>query len=140
MEKHARMIYGICFMMVFFFVCGVLSPIGTAQNNVLGKDNERMSLESPMKKMIHPSDEDFFDFAIIWGPFEQLGFKSLIDSLQVHNSKPWYNETINVIGHINYGQKWFYKKASWIECDFLHIGIIGQHWLFIIAIGNIAAW
>jgi hypothetical protein len=126
---------------ILLFVAIAFLLTYTAQARSPETNTIKSSLDSPMKKMFHPSDDEaFFDLAIIWGPFERLGWKSLFSTLWVYNPKPWYNRTINVIGYQIPEHNLVVKKSYWIECHFLHIGIIGQHWLFIIAIGNINAW
>jgi hypothetical protein len=106
-------------------------------------NGEKTSPESSVKKVIHADDDDeaFFDFAIIWGPFEvRWGVFPLLEVV-VYNRAPWYNNTMNVIGYQSWeGGKWVVKKSYWIECNYLHVGIVGRNWLFVIGWGNVAAF
>jgi len=128
--------------MVFLFVCGALLPIGNAQTNISQTDEEKISLESPVKKVKHTNNDDeaFFTFAIIWGTFEHKAVSSLFGMVAVHNRAPWYNRTMNVIGYQSWEHKWFVKKSYWVQCNFLHLGIVGRNWLCVIGIGNVDAF
>ncbi|MBE3136781.1 MAG: hypothetical protein IMZ43_05240 [Thermoplasmata archaeon] len=142
MKKQSRVIQGICCAMVFLFVCGALVPACSAHISTPQANGEKTSPESSVKKVKHTNndDEDFFNFAIIWGPFEVKYWSSLFQTLVVYNRAPWYNRTINVIGYQPFEHNWVFKKSCWIECGYLHIGFVGRHWLFVIGYGNIAAF
>ena len=146
MKKHTRMVQYICCLMVFLFVCGTLLPACNAQTNILQTDEEKMLLELPVNKAKHTNKdtEMFFDYALIWGPFEQKAYSSLFRDVYVLNRDPWNNRTINVIGYVKNdetsGGTWTVKKAFWVKCNFLRIGIVGPHWLCVIGIGNVDAF
>ena len=142
MKKHTRMVQCICCVIVFLFVCSAVLPICNAQTNTPQTNGEKTSPESSVKKVIHADDDEaFFDFAIIWGPFEVKYWSSLFQTLVVYNRALWYNNTMNVIGYQSWeGGKWVVKKSYWIECGYLHIGIVGRNWLFVIGWGEVAAF
>ena len=128
---------------ILLFVCGALLPACTAQTNILQTDEEKMFLESPAKKVKYTNNDDemFFDYALIWGPFEELWISSLFTLVHVTNRDPWYNRTINVIGYVKNdetsGGTWTVKKTFSVKCNSLHIGFIGRHWLCVIGIRNV---
>jgi len=127
---------------ILLFGCGALMPACSTHISTPQTNGEKTSPESSVKKVIHTDDddEDFFDFAIIWGPFEvRWGVFPLLEVV-VYNRAPWYNRTMNVIGYWILEHQWFFKKSYWIECNYLHIGFVGRHWLFVIGYGNIAAF
>jgi len=102
-----------------------------------------MFQELPVKKVkqINYENEMFFDYALIWGPFEEKCVSSLFTLVYVENRGPWYNRTMNVIGYVKNdetsGDTWTVKKASSVKCNFLHLGIVGRHWLCVIGIGGV---
>jgi hypothetical protein len=132
--------------MVFLFVCGAVLPACSAQTNILQTDEEKMFLESPVNKakQINYESESYFDYALIWGPFEELWVSSLFTLVHVTNREPWQNDTINVIGYVKNdvgsGGNWTVKKASNVRCNFLHVGFVGRHWLCVIGIGDVTAF
>jgi hypothetical protein len=136
------MVQYICCIMVFLFVCGAVLPACSAQTNILQTDEEKMFLESPVNKakQINYESESYFDYALIWGPFEELWVSSLFTLVHVLNREPWNNLTINVIGYQSWTGNWTVKKASYVKCNFLHLGIIGRNWLCVIGIRNVDAW
>ena len=146
MKKHTRMVQYICCIMVFLFVCGALLPACSAQTNMFQTDEEKMFLESPAKKVKHTNyeNESFFDYALIWGTFEHKSYSSLFRDVSVYNPDPWHNRTMNVIGYVKNdvapGGTWTVKKAFYIKCNFLHLGIVGRNWLCVIGIRNVDAW
>ena len=127
-------------------MCGTLFPACTAQTNILQTDEEKMFLESPAKKVKHANNDDecFFDYALIWGPFEQKAYSSLFRDVYVLNREPWFNRTMNVIGYVKNdtgsGGTWTVKKAYEVKCNFLHLGIVGRNWLYVIGIRNVDAF
>ena len=143
MKKHTRMIQHICCLMIFLFVCSAVLPACSAQTNILQTDEEKMFLESPAKKVKHANNDDecFFDYAFIWGPFEEKWYSSLFRDVYVKNRDPWLNETINVIGYVKNdtgsGGTWTVKKAHSAKCNFLHVGFVGRNWLCVIGIRNV---
>jgi hypothetical protein len=143
MKKHTRMVQSVCCIMVFLFVCGTLLPVCTAQTNILQTDEEKMFLESPVKKVKHTNNDDemFFDYALIWGTFENRAFSSLFGMVTVNNNEPWNNRTMNVIGYVKSHDtsagEWTVKKTFSVKCNFLHIGFVGRHWLCVIGIRNV---
>ena len=143
MKKHTRMVQYICCLMVFLFVCSAVLPVCNAQTNILQTDEEKIFLESPAKKAKHANNDDecFFDYALIWGPFEEKWYSSFFTLVYVTNRDPWYNRTINVIGYVKNdtgsGGTWTVKKAFSVKCNFLHIGFVGPHWLCVIGIRNV---
>jgi hypothetical protein len=129
--------------MVFLFVCSAVLPICNAQISTPQANGEKTSPELPINKVKHTNNDDeaFFDFAIIWGPFEVKFWSSLFHHVVVYNRAPWYNHTMNVIGYQSWeGGKWVVKKSCWIECNYLHVGIVGRNWLFVIGWGSVAAF
>jgi hypothetical protein len=146
MKKHTRMVQYICCIMVFLLVCGAVLPACSAQTNILQSDEEKMFLESPVKKVkqINYEQESFFDYALIWGPFEENWVSSLFTLVWVTNREPWNNRTINVIGYVKSHDtsagEWTVKKACDVRCNFLHIGIVGRNWLCVIGIGDVTAF
>ena len=127
---------------ILLFVCGALLPACSAQTNILQTDEEKMFLESPVKKVkkINYENESFFTYALIWGTFEENWASSLFGFVHVTNRGPWYNRTMNVIGYQSWTGNWTVKKAFYIKCNFLHLGIVGRHWLCVIGIRNVDAW
>jgi hypothetical protein len=128
--------------MIFLFVCSAVLPICNAQTSTPQANGEKTSPELLIKKVTptNNDDEDFFNFAIIWGPFEvRWGVFPLLEVV-VYNRAPWYNRTINVIGYQPFEHNWVFKKSCWIECNYLHVGFVGRNWLFVIGYGNIAAF
>ncbi|MBE3121010.1 MAG: hypothetical protein IMZ58_02240 [Thermoplasmata archaeon] len=121
MKKHNQIVQCICCAMVFLFVCGALVPACSAQIRTPQANGEKTSPESSVKKVIHADDGDqvFFDFAIIWGPFEVKFWSSLFHHVVVYNRAPWYNNTMNVIGYLIPEHQWYIKKSYWIECNYL---------------------
>lgn len=142
MKKHIRMVQHICCLMIFLFVCGAVLPACNAQTNILKIDEEKIFLESPVKKVkqINYENESTFNFAIIWGTFEEKWASSLFGFVHVFNREPWYNRTMNVIGYLISEHKWIVKKSYWVQCNFLHLGIVGRNWLCVIGIGNVDAF
>jgi hypothetical protein len=128
--------------MVFLFVCGAVLPACSAQTNILQTDEEKMFLESPVNKakQINYESESYFDYALIWGPFEELWVSSLFTLVHVLNREPWNNLTINVIGYQSWTGNWTVKKACDVRCGFLHIGFIGRNWLCVIGIRDVTAF
>lgn len=124
---------------ILLFVCGAVLPACNAQTNILQTDEEKMFLESPIKKMkqINYENESFFTFAIIWGTFENKAFSSLFGMVAVNNRDPWHNRTMNVIGYKRSTHEWTVKKAFSIKCNFLHLGIVSRNWLCVIGIRNV---
>ena len=127
---------------ILLFVCGALLPACNAQTNILQTDEEKMFLESPVKKVkkINYENESFFTYALIWGPFEENWASSLFTFVHVMNREPWNNLTINVIGYKRSTQEWTVKKACDVRCNFLHIGFVGRNWLCVIGIGDVTAF
>jgi hypothetical protein len=142
MKKQLHRIQGICCAMIFLLVCSAFIPSGDAQIITSQTNREKTSQDSPVEKMryINNDEEDFFDFAIIWGTFEERVDYFPLFSLIVRNPYPWYNRTMFVIGYWIPEHQWFFKKSCQVECGFLHIGIVGFHRLFVVAYGNIAAF
>jgi len=141
-KKHIQLVQCICCIMVFLFVCGALVPACSAHISTPQTNGEKTSPELPINKVKHTNNDDeaFFDFAIIWGPFEvRWGVFPLLEVV-VYNRAPWYNNTMNVIGYQSWeGGKWVVKKSYWIEC-YRHVGIVGRNWLFVIGWGEVAAF
>jgi len=128
--------------MVFLFVCSAVLPICNAQTSTPQANGEKTSHDCEVKdvKPNNNDDEDFFDFAIIWGTYEERIDYFPLFSLIVRNRYPWYNHTMNVIGYQSWeGGKWVVKKSYWIEC-YRHVGIVGRNWLFVIGWGEVAAF
>jgi hypothetical protein len=127
---------------ILLFVGGALMPACSAQISTPQANGEKTSHDCEVKdvKPNNNDDEAFFDFAIIWGPFEVKFWSSLFHHVVVYNRAPWYNHTMNVIGYLIPEHQWYFKKSCWIECGYLHIGFVGRHWLFVIGYGNIAAF
>jgi len=144
MKKHTHLVQCICCLMIFLFVCGAILPACSAQNNIfiLQTNEEKMLLESPVNnaKKINYENESTFNFAIIWGTFEEKWASSLFGFVHVFNREPWNNRTMNVIGYLISEHKWSVKKAFEVKCNFLHLGIVGRNWLCVIGIGNIDAF
>ena len=142
MKKHTQVIQCICCAMVFLFVCSAVLPICNAQISTPQANGEKTSHDCEVKdvKPNNNDDEDFFNFAIIWGTYEERIDYFPLFSLIVRNRYPWYNHTMNVIGYQPFEHNWVVKKSCWIECGYLHVGIVGRHWLFVIGYGNIAAF
>jgi len=140
-KKHIQLVQCICCIMVFFFVCGALVPACSAQISTPQANGEKTSLESPVKKVKHADDdEDFFTFAIIWGTFEERFVFSFFGNIWVYNRDPWCNRTMNVIGYRSSLHQWFVKKSWYVQCNFLHVGIVGRNWLCVIGIRDIEAF
>ena len=127
---------------ILLFVCGALLPACSAQTNMFQTDEEKMFLESPAKKVkqINYENESFFTYALIWGTFEHKSYSSLFRDVSVYNPDPWHNRTMNVIGYQSWTGNWTVKKAFYIKCNFLHLGIVGRNWLCVIGIRNVDAW
>jgi len=127
---------------ILLFVCGVLIPACSAQIITPQANGLTTSSESSVKKVKHTNNdnESNFDFAIVWGPFEVRYQVFPLLALRVLNPAPWYNQTINVIGYQSWEGRWFFKKSWCVECYTLHVGIVGQHWLFALCLRNVNAW
>jgi hypothetical protein len=139
MKKHTRMVQCICCIMIFLFVCSAVLPICNAQSNLLQTTEEKMFQELQAKKAKHANNDDecFFDYALIWGTFEENWASSLFGFVHVFNRYPWYNRTMNVIGYRISIDTWTVKKAFSVKCNFLHLGIVGRNWLCVIGIRNV---
>ena len=146
MKIHIWMVHCICCIMIFLFMCGAVLPACSAQTNILQTDEETMFQESQAKKVKHTNNENesFFDYALIWGPFEELWVSSLFTLVHVKNREPWNNRTIHVIGYVKSHDtsagEWTVKKACDVRCNFLHLGIVGRNWLCVIGIGDVTAF
>ncbi|MCJ7697075.1 MAG: hypothetical protein MUO73_01945 [Thermoplasmata archaeon] len=90
MKKHTQVIQCICCAMVFLFVCSAVLPICNAQISTPQANGEKTSPELLIKKVTHNNDADevFFNFAIIWGPFEVKFWSSLFHHVVVYNRAP----------------------------------------------------
>jgi len=133
---------GLAVGIILLFVAIAFSPVSTAQVSPPQTNIIKASQVAPVRKVTHSSDDeiDFFDFAIIWGTFEvRWSVFPLID-LTVYNRSPWNNRTINVIGYVISDHQWYFKKAAYIACNYLHLGIVGFHRLGVVAYGNIDAF
>jgi hypothetical protein len=132
----------LAFGIILLFVAIALSPTYTAKVSAPLINDNKSPKESPITKVTHASNENesFFNFAIIWGTFEEKIDYAPLFSLIVRNPYPWYNRTMYVIGYQNWVPQWTFKKSYQVECGFLHIGIVGFHRLAVIAYGNIAAF
>jgi hypothetical protein len=142
MKKYPLIWKGLAVGIISIFVCGAFIPACSAQTNILQINGVNTTQELSVKKVKHTNNdnEDFFDFAIIWGTFENKSYASFVRQVFVNNPGPWYNRTMNVIAYNFDTHQWFHKTASIVECNFIHIGPVGKNWLFIVAYGNIAAW
>jgi hypothetical protein len=142
MTKQSKVIQGICCVVVFSFISGVIMPACSAQICTM-QSNETEPLKFPsqdkMGQSNYDDDETFFNFAIIWGTFEHK-FRVPFIALRANNSGPWYNQTMYVIGYQNWVPKWVFKTSYEIYCGFLYIGFVGFHRLCVIAWGNVAAF
>ena len=143
MKKHIRIFQYCCCGVIFFLVCSAFIPLCGARTYMTqSTDGEKTLQELTVKntKTSDTDDEDFFDFAIIWGRFEIRDFGFPFLEFRVLNPAPWYNRTINVLGYQSFVHQWFFKKSWDVECLFVHIGIVGFHRLAVVAYGNIAAF
>jgi len=125
---------------ILLFVAVAFSPVSTAQVSPPQTNTIKASQVAPVRKVTCADDEYFFNFAIIWGTFEEKIVNIPFFSLAVSNRHPWFNLTMYVIGYQNWVPQWVFKKAYQIECWDLHFGIVGFHRLAVIAYGNIAAF
>lgn len=85
------------------------------------------------------------DFVIIWGSFEEKIHKFPLFSLEVRNRDPWDNRTISVFGFFKEGTSFRVSlvKSYWVDCTpllSLHLGIVGNNSLFVIASGRITVY
>ena len=126
---------------ILLFVATAFSPTYTAKVSTPSINDNTSPKDSPIKRATHLNNdnESFFDFAIIWGPFEIRDFGAPFLEFRVYNPKPWCNRTIYVIGYWIPEHQWFFKKSYDVEGPY-HIGVIGFHRLAIIAYGNVAAF
>jgi hypothetical protein len=139
-KKYTRIIQYTCCITILLFVCSALLSSCSAHTITSPINKEKAFQEFFTKKTKNAhTDDDFFDFAIIWGTFEHKSLTSIIGPVRVMNPYPWYNETMTVIGYLIPEHRWVVKKACCVECGFLHVGFVGKNWLCIIGIGNIAA-
>jgi len=122
--------------------CAVILPSCIAQTPIPKINREQSPQDLFTNKTSHTNQDDdyFFNYAIIWGPFEVRWESSFFSKVVVMNRYPWNNHTMTVIGYITAEHRWVVKKSYWIECNFLHMGFVGRHWLFVIGIGNVAAF
>jgi hypothetical protein len=133
MENHPKSLRYISCTVIILILSATIIPSCIAQAPATTKktiDNFPQNLFLKKVKQENKSDENFFSFAIVWGPFEVRGDTGPLFALDVHNRAPWYNSTINVLGHQNLYHKWVFKKAAWVTDNFLHVGFVGPHWLF----------
>jgi hypothetical protein len=127
---------------ILLFIASAFAPLCSAQIRAPQNNSVKTLKEPPANKVRQSNfddDEDFFDFAIIWGTFEHKFWIPFV-ALTALNPGPWYNRTMHVIGYWIPEHQWFFKTSYQIEFGYLHIGIIGFHRLFVIAYGNIAAF
>jgi hypothetical protein len=142
MKKQSKVISGICCMVVFFFISGVIMPACNVQICAV-RPNEtepfKKSSQEKASQSNYDDNESFFNFAIIWGTFEVRYFGFPFLEFAVYNPGPWYNRTIYVLGYQNWVPQWVFKKAYNVDGTF-HIGIIGFHRLAIVAYGIVDAF
>jgi hypothetical protein len=143
MTKQSKVIQGICCVVVFSFISGIIMPTCSAQIHTV-QSNEIKPLKKPSHDKVGQSnydddDEDFFDFAIIWGTFEKKQRVRFI-ALSAENPSPWYNRTMYVIGYQSWVPQWIFKTSYEIICGYLHIGFVGFHQLCVIAWGEVTAF
>jgi hypothetical protein len=86
-----------------------------------------------------------FDMVFIWGTFEEKVRKFPLLSLEVRNRDPWDNRTITVFGLFLEGTSFhvYLIKAYWVTClplRSLHLGIVGNNSLFVVASGRIIVY
>lgn len=119
-------------------LCCFLFPIIAVETSAYENQNLLPEKEIFSKKVVHQMlDEEynFFPFAIIWGPFNTLVYKSFFGGLYVKNIDI-NNQSMNVIGWVGYdGVGFIYRNASSVYCPWW-IGFVSQHRLFVIAWGN----
>lgn len=130
---------------ILLFFAIVYSPTYIAQVGA-PQINEKKSLqESSSLKGEYSHDSQGFDIVIIWGTFEEKLHKFPIFSLEIRNRDPWDNHTINVFGFFKDGSSFslYLIKSYWVDCiplQSVHIGIVGQNWLFVVASGHITVY
>jgi len=141
MEKNRYVKKILAVGIILLFICCSIVPECAAQDNQLQKNRTNvLQDENRQIKSKNNDNESFFNFAIIWGTFEHKSYSSLFGGLIVMNRDPWYNRTMYVIGYQIPQNHLVIKKSYWIECHFVHIGFVGRNRLFVIGIGNVAAF
>jgi hypothetical protein len=127
---------------ILLFVAIVWSPTLIAQVGPIQiTEKKPIQVSSAVKKELSYNAQGF-DIVIIWGTFEEKIHKFPIFSLEVRNRDPWDNRTITVFGFFKQGSSFQVSlvKAYWVDCvplRSLHLGIVGQNSLFVVASGHI---
>jgi hypothetical protein len=127
---------------ILLFVAIVFTPIYSTQVNTPQINEQKPPQESPAFKREHADSFQGVDMVIIWGTFEEKIHKFPIFSLEVRNRDPWDNRTMTVFGFFKQGSSFQVSliKAYLVDCVRLrsvHLGVIGQNQLFVVASGNI---
>jgi len=128
MIKNPSVMKGLAVTIILLFVVVGFSSVVTAKP--LTDDSQKTSSKN--------DDYDWFSFAIVWGSFEILKYKH-ISQFRISN-EPYYNDTINVIGYVDYEHIFFFKKSYDVTGGGLRIGLTGNHKLFVVVWGDIRAF
>ena len=142
MKNRHRSARYLSYVIIMLFISATVLPSCIAQIHTSKINIEKSPQDFFVKKASHANedDENFFSFAIVWGPFEVRGTTIPFLALDVHNRASWYNRTINVLGYQNWENKWVFKKAYWVTDNFFHIGFVGRHWLFALCFIDVDAF
>ncbi|HVQ00647.1 MAG TPA: hypothetical protein VMT57_03950 [Candidatus Thermoplasmatota archaeon] len=129
---------------ILLFVALVWSPICFAQASAPRLDEKNSLQGSPVINKSCTLAQGF-DMVFIWGTFEEKIHKFPLLSLEVRNRDPWDNHTITVFGLFRQGTTFhvYYIKAYWVACApllSLHLGLVGNNSLFVVATGRIAVY
>ena len=133
LKRYPRLIQQVSCLMIVFCI-GFSTTLSYMGKAVIIDKNTEQSTNDTLKLSTNNDDYNWFNFAIIWGEFEILSFKSLLGGLRVYNPYP-YNNTMHVIGWVSYEDRFVYRNASNVYCPWW-IGFVGSHRLFVIGWGN----
>jgi hypothetical protein len=133
---------GLSVGIILLVVAVVWSQHSIAQAGAPQAQGEKSLQESSIVKGEHSYHAQGFDIVIFWGTFEEKIHKFPLLSLEVRNRDPWDNHTLTVFGFFKQGSSFQVSltKAYWVDCVRLrsiHLGVVGQNSLFVVASGQI---
>ena len=130
---------------ILLFAAIVWSPTSIVQAGAIQIPEKKSLQVLSTIKGEYSSHAQGFDIVIIWGTFEEKIHKFPLFSLEVRNRDPWDNRTMTVFGFFKEGSSFRVTliKAYWVDCvplRSLHLGIVGQNSLFVVASGSIIVY
>jgi len=145
MQTYPLLKKGLSVGVILLFIATACSSISIAQVGVPQIHEKKSLPESSAVKREYSYGAQGVDIVIIWGTFEEKIHKFPLFSLEVRNRDPWDNRTITVFGFFKEGSLFRVSliKSYWVACVPLrsvHLGIIGQNSLFVVASGRITVY